>query len=55
MVINNMKRETYTGVALPDSIIREIDVLIGKHGFVSRAEIIKEAARDIIRKYKEQQ
>ena len=41
----------YTGVKIPRNLAEEVDRLIGKHGFTSRAEIVKEALRRILLTY----
>jgi len=45
-------RSKYVGVGLPESLIKEIDELVGTHGFQSRAEIVKEAVRNLLERYK---
>ena len=30
---------------LPKSLVDEVDALVGRHGFTSRAEVVKEAVR----------
>ncbi len=42
----------YTTIKLPNDIVIEMDKLIGKHGFKSRAEIVKEALRELLSRYK---
>ena len=42
----------YTTIKLPNDIVIEMDQLIGKHGFTSRAEIIKDALRELLTHYK---
>jgi len=41
----------YTTIKLPNELIAEIDKLIGKHGFRSRGEIVKEAIRAFLKQY----
>jgi len=41
----------YTIVKLPRSLLREVDKVLGKHGFRSRTEFIKEAIRSLLREY----
>jgi Arc/MetJ-type ribon-helix-helix transcriptional regulator len=43
----------YVTVKLPQDIVSDIDKLVGKHGFSSRAEVAKEALRALFRKYSE--
>jgi len=47
-----MTREDYVGVSLPKSLADEIDNAIDlkKYGFKSRAEFLKQAARELIKK-----
>jgi len=35
----------YVIVKLPRELIKEIDLLVGKYGYRSRAEVVKEAVR----------
>ncbi len=42
----------YTTIKLPNDLVIEMDQLIGKHGFKSRAEIIKDALRELLTRYK---
>lgn len=48
---NCLKEETrdrpneYVTVRLPKSLVDEVDALVGRHGFTSRAEVVKEAVR----------
>ena len=41
----------YDSVKIPGDFAEEVDMLLGKHGFISRAEIVKEALRDLLLKY----
>ena len=41
----------YVGVKIPRNLAEEVDRLIGKHGFTTRAEIVKEALRRILLLY----
>jgi len=43
---------SYTTIKLPNDIVIEMDQLIGKHGFTSRAEIIKDALRELLTHHK---
>jgi metal-responsive CopG/Arc/MetJ family transcriptional regulator len=44
----------YTVVKIPTELANEIDnELIGKHGFKTRAEVVKEALRQFLRQYRE--
>ena len=43
--------EKYACVRIPESLAEEVDRLIGKHGFTSRAEIAKEALRRVLLLY----
>lgn len=46
-----MVRKGYTNVSIPNSLIKEIDVLVKKQtlGYTSRAELIKEAIRKLLK------
>lgn len=39
------RERSYSSVSIPRSLIKEIDSLIGVHGYTSRAEVVKEAIR----------
>lgn len=41
----------YVNVKLPEELSNEVDKLIGHHGFVSRAAIVKEALRKMLPDY----
>jgi Arc/MetJ-type ribon-helix-helix transcriptional regulator len=43
----------YTTIKIPSEITKCIDKLVGKHGFSSRAEVVKDALRDFFKKYPE--
>lgn len=43
----------YVTIKIPAHLAVEVDKLVGKHGFTSRAEIVKESLREILNKYKE--
>ncbi len=47
-----MARTGYTTVALPDSLMAEIDQMVSKKGYTSRAELLKEAVRKYLREIK---
>jgi len=42
------KRSSYISVNIPESLIREVDELIGSYGYISRSEFIKDAIRERI-------
>jgi Arc/MetJ-type ribon-helix-helix transcriptional regulator len=42
----------YTTIKLPNDLVTSMDKLIGTYGFKSRAEIVKEALRELLTKYK---
>lgn len=48
-----LKADEYTTIKLPNDLVTTIDKLIGKHGFKSRGEIVKEALRDLLTQYQE--
>jgi len=41
----------YAAVKIPEGLAEEVDQLIGRHGFTSRAEIVKEALRRLLLQY----
>jgi len=45
-----MARKTYTTIALPDELIKEIDTVVSskKFGYKSRPELVKEAVRNLL-------
>jgi metal-responsive CopG/Arc/MetJ family transcriptional regulator len=43
----------YGTVKIPSELLREVDKLIGTHGFKTRAELVKEALRKYLLDYKE--
>lgn len=43
----------YVTVSIPKELADEIDKLVGKHGFSSRAEIVKSAIRKLLSEEKE--
>lgn len=43
----------YTNIALPEELVKEIDKFIGKLGYRSRAELVKEAVRNRLKELKE--
>ncbi|MDR0372961.1 MAG: ribbon-helix-helix domain-containing protein [Nitrososphaerota archaeon] len=45
------RKDGYSTIRVPQEFATEIDKLIGKHGFTSRAEIVKEAVRQFLQKY----
>ena len=49
-----MARKGYTTIALPNELIKEIDDIVKSKtsGYTSRAELIKEAVRTLIRRIK---
>ena len=46
--------EEYSTVRIPKELADQADRLIGKHGYTSRAEIVKDALRDLFQKYPEE-
>lgn len=40
--------DEYTPVKLPNDLIAEIDQLVGKHGYKSRTEVVKDALRRLL-------
>jgi len=41
----------YGSIKIPPELAAEIDRLVGTHGFTSRAEFVKQAARELLLKY----
>ncbi len=41
----------YVTIKLPKSLVDEMDAFVGKYGFVSRTEIVKEALRRLFQQY----
>jgi metal-responsive CopG/Arc/MetJ family transcriptional regulator len=41
----------YVTIKLPRNLVDEIDKFVGKHGFVSRTEVVKEALRKLFQQY----
>jgi metal-responsive CopG/Arc/MetJ family transcriptional regulator len=41
----------YVTIKLPRNLVDEIDKFVGKHGFVSRTEVVKEALRRLFQQY----
>lgn len=49
-----MARKGYTTIALPDTLVKEIDEItkFKKRGYTSRGELVKEAVRNLLEKLK---
>jgi hypothetical protein len=43
--------DKYVTIKLPKNLVDEIDNFVGKHGFVSRTEVVKEAIRRLLQQY----
>ena len=41
----------YVTVKIPKELAEAIDKIVGSYGFRSRSEVIKEALRDLLRRY----
>ncbi|MEM3696515.1 MAG: ribbon-helix-helix domain-containing protein [Candidatus Bathyarchaeia archaeon] len=41
----------YVTIKLPKNLVDEIDAFVGKYGFVSRTEVVKEALRRLFQQY----
>jgi Arc/MetJ-type ribon-helix-helix transcriptional regulator len=54
-VTKQPKEGEYTTVKLPNDLAICVDQLIGKHGFKSRGEIVKEALRDLLKYYEQEE
>lgn len=46
------KKPNHVTVALPAELIEEIDALVGRFGFRSRGEVVKEAVRKLLEYYR---
>ena len=47
------KKEPYIFVKIPKSLVDEVDKSLGKHGYRSRSEFVKDALRNLLREYGE--
>jgi len=45
------RQDEYVVVKLPKDLVDEIDRFIGRYGYRSRAELVKEAVRLLLRQY----
>jgi len=45
------KRAEYVGINIPKDLIDEVDKLLGKFGYRSRPEIVKDAIRRLLAQY----
>jgi metal-responsive CopG/Arc/MetJ family transcriptional regulator len=41
----------HLSIKLPKNLVDEIDNFVGKYGFVSRTEVVKEAIRRLLQQY----
>lgn len=41
----------YSVIKIPDELAEEIDKIVGKHGYRSRTEFVKDAVRALLREY----
>jgi len=41
----------YVTIKLPKNLVDEIDAFVGRYGFVSRTEVVKEALRRLFQQY----
>ena len=41
----------YSVIKIPDELAGEIDKVVGKHGYWSRTEFVKDAVRTLLREY----
>jgi len=46
-----LKKTEYGFIKVPQDLIKEVDNVVGKHGFRSRAEFVKEATRRLLTAY----
>ena len=49
-----MTRKNYVNISLPETLVEEIDQIVNKKikGYTSRAELVKDAVREILEKLK---
>lgn len=45
------KKVKYTLLKLPKDLVDEVDKIVGKHGYRSRTEFVKDAIRSLLREY----
>lgn len=50
-----MTSNNYANVKIPNELVKEVDALIGTRGFRSRAEIVKQALRNLLQAYQEKE
>ena len=43
--------DKYVTIKLPKNLVDEIDNFVGRYGFVSRTEVVKEAIRRLLHDY----
>jgi metal-responsive CopG/Arc/MetJ family transcriptional regulator len=41
----------YSIIKIPDELAEEVDKIVGKHGYRSRTEFVKDATRALLREY----
>ncbi|GEM_PF-1085890 len=46
-----MSSKDYVIIKIPKALADEIDAFLGKHGYKSRAELVKDAIRSLLREY----
>lgn len=54
-VTKEPKEGEYTTLKIPNDLINQMDALLGKHGFKSRGEIVKEALRELLDHYEKEE
>lgn len=47
------RKDDYTTIRIPTELANELDKLIGKRGFRTKAEIVKEAIRTLLKYYRD--
>ena len=50
-VIKLKEKSEYVIIKIPADLVKEIDAVLGKHGYRSRAEFVKDAVRALLRHY----
>ena len=55
MSTKKQQRDDHNTIRLPEDLTDEMDKLIGRHGFRSRAEVAKDAIRNFLEKYQKEE
>ncbi|RLG40412.1 MAG: CopG family transcriptional regulator [Thermoproteota archaeon] len=49
--MKKLEKTEYVLIKIPQELAQEIDAILGKHGYRSRAEFVKDAIRSLLREY----